>query len=286
MANSAKFLFLPAVNTSGPDAKASVAPPTLEPAGGICPAWLNTNHILFQIANLFLLLSYVTPGGPYTLLYLRVVIGLGSFFYALWGYVILCAFDTLLWNALFALINLVHIIVLVRGLQPVSFSAELETVFEDLFRPLGVTRHQFRGIADSVRGTRDLSKRDQLVVEKVSRNDNLSLVVSGDLLVSRKRRPVEMVGKYEFLESSDWFDVPESDLYQVTATALGACRVVVWKRETLKVAVGDDPFLKSVFNNLVGKDLARKFYAAKKSRQFGVVLDELLSPVSSSSSSS
>ncbi|EEC05993.1 Popeye domain-containing protein, putative [Ixodes scapularis] len=163
---------------------------------------------------------------------------------------------------------------------PVSFSAELETVFEDLFRPLGLTRHQFRGIADSVRGTRDLSKRDQLVVEKVSRNDNLSLVVSGDLLVSRKRRPVEMVGKYEFLESPDWFDVPESDLYQVTATALGACRVVVWKRETLKVAVGDDSFLKSVFNNLVGKDLARKFYTAKKSKPFGVVLDELLSPVS------
>ncbi|KAG0422701.1 hypothetical protein HPB47_001492 [Ixodes persulcatus] len=260
MPETSQFLFLRSVNMSGAEANASVAP-SVEPAGGICPAWLNINHYLFQTANFFLLLSYLIPGGPYALLQLRVVIGLGSFFFALWGYVILCAFDTLVWNALFTLINLVHICVLVRGMQRVSFTTELEAVFEDLFRPLGVMRHQFQGVAACVGETRELGDREVFAVQKVSRNDNLSLVVSGNLLVTENQRPLQQVGKYEFLESPEWFVVPESDLYQVTATALGACKVVVWKRETLRMALGEDSHLKAAFDELVGKAVARKLKA-------------------------
>ncbi|CAN7946211.1 unnamed protein product, partial [Ixodes hexagonus] len=138
---------------------------TADTSSSICPSWLPMNHIYFQIANIFFLLSYLAPSGPYCLLYLRGVIGVGSFFFALWGYVILCAFDMLMWYALFTLINLVH---------------------------------------------------GCLAVEKVTPNDNLSLVVSGKLLWSENGRHVLHVGQYEFVESPEWFDYPEIDVHQAT----------------------------------------------------------------------
>ncbi|EEC17729.1 hypothetical protein IscW_ISCW012842 [Ixodes scapularis] len=153
---------------SGPELYARVAS-SVEPTGGICPTWLNTDHILFQIANLFLLFSYLLQGGLYTLLQMRVVLDLGSSFFAILGYIILCAFDTLVWKALFTLIDLVRFCVLAT-----------------------------------------------------TRNGNLSLLVSINLLLIEIWRPVQQVGKCEFLESPEWFVVPKSDLYQVTATPLGA----------------------------------------------------------------
>ena len=90
--------------------------------------WLPMNHLYFQLANLFLFLSYLAPNGIYGILYLRITICIGCFFFALWGWVILCAFDTLLWNAVFVAINVVHVIIISYNLRPIRFSNELEQV--------------------------------------------------------------------------------------------------------------------------------------------------------------
>ena len=90
--------------------------------------WLPVNHLYFQLANIFLFLSYLAPNGIYGILYLRITLCIGCFFFALWGYLILCALDTLLWNAAFVLINLVHTVIIAYRLRPVRFSNELEQV--------------------------------------------------------------------------------------------------------------------------------------------------------------
>lgn len=95
---------------------------------GVCSDWLPINHIYFQLANIFLFLSYLAPNGIYGILYLRITLTIGCMFFALWGWVILCAFDTFLWNAIFVLINLVHVIVICYYLRPVRFTPELEQV--------------------------------------------------------------------------------------------------------------------------------------------------------------
>ncbi|KAL7638522.1 UNVERIFIED_CONTAM: hypothetical protein RMT77_011092 [Armadillidium vulgare] len=94
----------------------------------ICSKWLPVNHIYFQLANTFLLLSYLAPNGIYGILYLRVTLTIGCFFFAIWGYAVLCAFDTIVWNAIFVVINFVHAIFICYYLRPVRFSAELEQV--------------------------------------------------------------------------------------------------------------------------------------------------------------
>ncbi|KAK8718807.1 hypothetical protein OTU49_013393, partial [Cherax quadricarinatus] len=94
----------------------------------VCSSWLPINHIYFQLANIFLFLSYLAPNGIYGILYLRITLTIGCMFFSLWGWVVLCAFDTFLWNAIFVLINLIHVVVICYYLRPVRFTPELEQV--------------------------------------------------------------------------------------------------------------------------------------------------------------
>lgn len=93
-----------------------------------CAEWLPINHLYFQLANTCLFLSYLAPAGLWGLIYLRGVLAVASIFFALWGWVILCAFDTFLWNAFFTLINLVHGVYLLCSLRPVRFDKQVEEV--------------------------------------------------------------------------------------------------------------------------------------------------------------
>lgn len=94
-----------------------------------CLEWLPINHVYFQLANSFLFLSYLAPAGLYGLIYLRLMLAIGSAFFAIWGWLILCAFDTFLWNAFFLLINIVHVIYLLFSIMsPVRFDKQVEEV--------------------------------------------------------------------------------------------------------------------------------------------------------------
>lgn len=93
-----------------------------------CQEWLPTNHAYFQLANSFLFLSYLAPAGLYGLLYLRSMLAIGSAFLAIWGWIILCAFDTFLWNAVFFIINFVHGLYILFTLRPVKFDKQVEEV--------------------------------------------------------------------------------------------------------------------------------------------------------------
>ena len=93
-----------------------------------CLQWTPLNHVYFQLANFFLLMSYVAFGGIKGLIYLRLMLALGSAFLAIWAWVIICAFDTFLWNALFTVINAVHGAYLLFTLRPVRFDDQVEEV--------------------------------------------------------------------------------------------------------------------------------------------------------------
>lgn len=238
-------------------------------ATAVCPTWLPTNHILFQLANIFLFLSYMAPAGLYGLLYLRMCLTVGSFFFALWGYVILCAFDTMVWNAFFTAINLVHVCVLMYVLRPVRLAPHMEVVYRELFQPLKVSRQQFQAAASCVKVLKDVEPHETYAVEHVTRADSLTLLLSGRFLVSHKGRPLQIVDRFEFLDSPEWFGVcgTGGDKFQVTMTAMDRCRVVVWNRDKLKLTISGDTFLQAVFDNVVGKDVVRKLLFVTESTQ-------------------
>ena len=135
--------------------------------------WLSANHFLFQIANVCLAASYLAPDSLNGLFMLRGALGLGGLFFALWGWWILCAPDTFVWNVLFMVFNFGHLAYLIYKVKrPRRFSSEAESVYIHLFEPLGVERYQFQKIANlssaSTIQAGEFYGRENTPVERVS----------------------------------------------------------------------------------------------------------------------
>ncbi|XP_047468993.1 popeye domain-containing protein 3-like isoform X3 [Penaeus chinensis] len=232
---------------------------------GVCSDWLPINHIYFQLANIFLFLSYLAPNGIYGILYLRITLTIGCMFFALWGWVILCAFDTFLWNAIFVLINLVHVIVICYYLRPVRFTPELEQVYRSLFQPLKVSRHQFKRVINCMKLIRYVKFQEIYAQEKITRVDSLSLVLSGRLVISQNGRALHIVSQHQFLDSPEWFGVSTDEFFQVSATAIEDSRVLIWHRDKLKLTIMGDQFLQAVFDHILGRDVVKKLMQVNES---------------------
>lgn len=232
---------------------------------GVCHKWLPINHIYFQLANIFLFLSYLAPNGIYGILYLRITLTIGCMFFSLWGWVILCAFDTFLWNAIFVLINLVHVIVICYYLRPVRFTPELEQVYRSLFQPLKVSRHQFKRVINCMKLIRYVKFQEIYAQEKITRVDSLSLVLSGRLVISQNGRALHIVSQHQFLDSPEWFGVSTDEFFQVSATAIEDSRVLIWHRDKLKLTIMGDQFLQAVFDHILGRDVVKKLMQVNES---------------------
>uniref|UniRef100_T1JAS8 POPDC1-3 domain-containing protein n=1 Tax=Strigamia maritima TaxID=126957 RepID=T1JAS8_STRMM len=223
-----------------------------------CNAWSPTNHIFFQLANAFLFLSYLAPNGIYGILYLRSTLMIGCFFFSLWGYAIICALDTLIWNSLFVVINFIHFCILLFYLRPVKFNKEIENLHRELFVPLKVSRQQFKKILGCIKEIRTIKHGEMYAVEKQTRVDKLSLVLSGRLVVSQCSKPLHIVGAHQFLDSPEWFGVSTDEFFQVTITALEESRIMVWNRDKLKLTINNESFLQAVFDHILGRDVVKK----------------------------
>ncbi|XP_075227383.1 popeye domain-containing protein 3-like isoform X2 [Lycorma delicatula] len=223
-----------------------------------CTHWTQVNHVYFQLANTFFFLSYLAPNGMYGILYLRCTLLVGCAFFALWGWAVLCSFDAFLWNANFVAINFIHVCVLLYHLRPIKFTREVEEVYQALFRPLKVTRHQFKKVLDCMKMIRQLKYQEVYAQEKVTKVDSLSLVLSGKLVVSQNGRALHIVFPHQFLDSPEWFGVSTDEYFQVSVTAMEESRVLLWHRDKLKLSIITDQFLQAVFDHILGRDVVKK----------------------------
>lgn len=107
-----------------------IVPPSLLNGVLTCQPYqgISLNHVYFQLANAFFLLSHLAPNGVHGVLYLRCTLLVGCAFLTLWGWTIACWLEAVLWNALFVFINFIHVCMLLYRLRPVRFSKEIEEV--------------------------------------------------------------------------------------------------------------------------------------------------------------
>ncbi|KAI9559318.1 hypothetical protein GHT06_016107 [Daphnia sinensis] len=229
-----------------------------------CLQWQSLNHVYFQLANGFLFLSYLAPAGLYGLIYLRLTLAIGSAFLSIWGWIIICAFDTFLWNAFFFFINAVHALVLLFSLRPLAFDDQVEQVYKTIFRPLKMSKQQFRKVAECIKSIQPLKRGGYFAVEQETSVDTLSLLLSGTALVIEKGRTLYAVSPMQFLDSPEWFDISSSDVFQVSIQACEESRVLLWHRDKLQSILQKDAFLQSVFHQILGRDVVRKLSEASQ----------------------
>ena len=113
-----------------------------------CDEWLGAQHVLFQLANLCFCVSFLTPSScKYHALFLRAVLSFGCLFLVIWGASVDCHVDVLTWYLAFLIVNVSHLGFIIFSLYPVSLHPDLEDLYSRSFKPLKVTRGQFKELS-------------------------------------------------------------------------------------------------------------------------------------------
>ena len=114
--------------------------------------WLPANQFLFQLANIFLVFTYfVKPNGLFGLLQLRASLTMAGLCFGIWGGMVICSFDCMLWNSAFAVGNAIHLVYLMWKMTPKKFSDDQEALYMEIFKPVGVKRFQFQELVKIVK---------------------------------------------------------------------------------------------------------------------------------------
>ncbi|XP_057306279.1 popeye domain-containing protein 3-like [Hydractinia symbiolongicarpus] len=227
--------------------------------------WLPANQFLFQLANLFLVLTYfVKPNSLAGLMQLRFALMMAGLCFGIWGGAIICALDCLLWNIAFAIGNALHLIYLLVKTRPVKFVAEHELLYTKIFEPLGVKRFQY-GRLVSLSKRRTLKPQEYYAKRGVTEASHIGIVTSGSFTVQLEKSVIGHIDQLEFLDSPEWISTDRSTTYQVSILARTLCHVYVWRRDELMKLFKKDSMLKNVFDSLIGKDICKKLFSLHQS---------------------
>ena len=87
------------------------------------------SHWLFLIANAILFIAYSIPftNGVKAVI-VRFLLFVGCAFNGLWGWMVICSFDTVIFSAVFMLLHFIHLSALAYQLQPIKFPHDIEQV--------------------------------------------------------------------------------------------------------------------------------------------------------------
>jgi len=164
------------------------------------------NHWLFQLANLFLFLSY----GSKDVLLLRLLLMGAGVSFVLWGWLVLAvSVDTVVWNSLFTVINAARAMEVAWSRRPIVLEREEhEEMYTELFQPVGIGRLAFRSLMEQ--GLMRKIRAGTTFLEAGNDANNLTLIYSGTMNIisapqdGRPPEPVGFVARMQFVESPQW----------------------------------------------------------------------------------
>lgn len=162
------------------------------------------------------------------------------------------------WTSSFAFGCIVKMTILLWRWIPFRFDHDVEKVYNDLCAPFRLERADFARILCCMREIKVLKHGQDYVTEKMTPVDSLSLVLSGRLLVRQSGKLLHVVPRLHFVDSPEWFGVAADDLFQISATALEETKVLVWHRDKLKLTLMENPYLHTVFEHIVARDVVKK----------------------------
>lgn len=177
----------------------------------------------------------------------------------------------LFWTLVFIFIAAARLIMLMREWLPTKFGPEIETFYTELCVPFLMEKSDMSKILSCMREIKTIKVGNDYVTEKMSRADSLSLVLYGRLLVRQSGKLLHVVSRLQFVDSPEWFGVVADDLFQVSATALEETKVLVWHRDKLKLTLMETPYLFTVFEHIIARDVVRKLAQSHE----GTSLDHL-----------
>ncbi|KAK7493084.1 hypothetical protein BaRGS_00015605, partial [Batillaria attramentaria] len=236
--------------------------PTMDKVLG-CGTWQSPNHVLFQLACTAMAVGLLAIDSPYGALLLHSLFFLGYLLMSIWSWVILCAPDFFSWNFAFLLLNGVQTMSLMYSIRPVRFCQELEEVYTTIFQPLRVPRSLYKRLVGAEYCTlMTLNEGEYYATQSITKTDKLGLLISGSMNAYSNRTLLHTIKAKQFIDSPEFESSNNGDeKFQVSIVAGGICRYIFWPRQSLEYLLVQEPYLASVLNIVLGRDITNKLYA-------------------------
>lgn len=95
----------------------------------VCSSWqTEPQHFYFQLGFAFFFMAMLAPHNPFGMLWLRSILVIGCVLMAMYGWMIQCTPDIVIWAGLILVVNLIYLIILLCRLRPIRFDKEIESV--------------------------------------------------------------------------------------------------------------------------------------------------------------
>nr|XP_054753844.1 popeye domain-containing protein 3-like [Lytechinus pictus] len=238
--------------------------PVIDPDAG-CDDMFLPQHSVYQLGSFIIFNGFLVPPnvGIAQALWLRSALVIGGICYVLWSGAVLCWPDAFGWNMASLFINLAHLLYLIYLVYPTNFEEEIEKVYETHFKPFNITKKEFKKILDCDGEIYELDATGRYAMENKSRTDRqIAMLLTGRMIVSAGGQFLHYIHPTQFLDSPEWEASSDGtkSKFQVTITADVDCRYIQWRRRKLENFLRREPFLRSVFETTIGKDITKKLY--------------------------
>lgn len=228
-----------------------------------CLTWKPSNHTLFQVANAVLCLGLLSPHIKHGVLFLHSTFVFAFLLLSVWAWVVLCAPDYFSWNFAFMVINIIHAFMILYNIKPIKFDQNMERLYQSVFHPMNVSRRLFKKLIDqNFCLSSTLYEGDAYALQGITKTDRLGLLVTGTMKVYSHQNFLHMIREMEFIDSPEFeSSVTGDEKFQVSVYAASTCYYIYWPRQSLEYLLMKEPFLATVLNTIMGRDITNKLYA-------------------------
>ncbi|XP_077383264.1 popeye domain-containing protein 1-like [Festucalex cinctus] len=238
---------------------------SVEPNATTCQEWENAHHLLFHLGNMSLLLGLLIPTTlDLHMILLRLLLVTGCGFFIAWATLYRCNMDVMVWNVVFLVVNILHLLFLLYKRRPIKIDRELRSVYKRMFEPLHVREALFRRLTGQFCTIEVINKGEAYAAEdKTSVDERLSILLKGKMKVSYRGHFLHNIYYNAFIDSPEFRStlMHRGEKFQVTIVAEEDCKYLCWSRERLTYFLEADSFLNEVFRYLIGKDITNKLYS-------------------------
>ncbi|XP_072102184.1 popeye domain-containing protein 1 isoform X2 [Mobula birostris] len=230
-----------------------------------CDNWKEIHHLTFHLANICFAIGLLIPTTvKIHMILLRGMISIGCALFIAWAVFYRCALDIVIWNSVFLILNMMHLIYLLYKKRPIKLDKELKVLYRRMFEPLHVPPDLFQRLTGQFCSIMTLKKHQTYAAEdKTSVDDRLSILLKGKMKVSYRGHFLHNIYPTAFIDSPEFrsTQLNKGEKFQVTIVAEDNCKFLCWSRERLTFFLETESFLQEVFKYLIGKDITNKLYS-------------------------
>jgi len=228
---------------------------------------------LFHFAHACFLISYLSPNTKYGQISLHTGLMIGFLILSTWAWNVICAPEVFAWYFGYTALNMGQLLYILYQMRPIQFDDDLESIYEELFAPMNVSRAEFKKLVGGTRGKApnngsqflSLHSGECYAIQDLTKTDRLALCLSGRVNVLTDRTFLHSIHPGEFLDSPEfessgpkWAECATESTFKVTVCAAVATRCLVWPRTALELLFVKEPHLATVMTTLISRDITHK----------------------------